>query len=98
MLEIAHALQGQNHLCSSIDNLQHHLNLVNTLPRDIGVVLVLDTDMVVMDNIAILWDEVVYKLSRVTPIAAHKNCARNVRYNGPNFCCCKAVCASTVCG
>ena len=81
LLEIAHALQGQNHLCSSMDNLQHHLNLVNTLPRDIGVVLVLDTDMVVMDDIAILWDEVVHKLSRETPIAAHKNCARNVRYN-----------------
>ena len=69
LLEIAHALQGQNHLCSSMDNLQHHLNLVNTLPRDTGVVLVLDTDMVVMDNIAILWDEVVRKLSPVTPLS-----------------------------
>ena len=34
LYEIAHALQGHNHLCSSMDNLQHHLNLVNTLPRD----------------------------------------------------------------
>ena len=81
MLVIAHTLQGQNHLCSSSKTTSTPFELVNTLPRDIGVVLVLDTNMVVMDNIAILWDEVVHKLSRVTPIAAHKNCARNVRYN-----------------
>ena len=33
-----------------MDNLQHHLNLVNTLPRDIGVVLVLDTGLTIPPN------------------------------------------------
>jgi len=64
----------QNMLCRNKRIVEHHFALASTLPKDIGKIIMLDSDMMVKADIAELWDLVTPQLNDEVVIAAHKNC------------------------
>mmetsp|Transcript_12913 Transcript_12913/g.14953 ORF Transcript_12913/g.14953 Transcript_12913/m.14953 type:complete len:372 (-) Transcript_12913:1322-2437(-) len=85
---LAKRVHFQNMLCRNTRILEHHFALSSTLPKDIGKIIMLDSDMMVKADIAELWDLVTPQLKNDVVIAAHQNCrqkyAKYFKSRGPN--------------
>mmetsp|Transcript_13996 Transcript_13996/g.16989 ORF Transcript_13996/g.16989 Transcript_13996/m.16989 type:complete len:403 (+) Transcript_13996:186-1394(+) len=66
-------------LCRRRKVLMHHFCLPDTLPQGIGKIIMLDTDMMLQNDITILWDLVARQLDDEHVVAAHKNCKQPYR-------------------
>eukprot|EP00511_Aplanochytrium_stocchinoi_P004844 CAMPEP_0204834538 /NCGR_PEP_ID=MMETSP1346-20131115/20038_1 /ASSEMBLY_ACC=CAM_ASM_000771 /TAXON_ID=215587 /ORGANISM="Aplanochytrium stocchinoi, Strain GSBS06" /LENGTH=355 /DNA_ID=CAMNT_0051967905 /DNA_START=337 /DNA_END=1401 /DNA_ORIENTATION=- len=67
-------VQWRSALCRRKKVLMHHFCLPDTMPVGVGKIIMLDTDMMLREDITILWDLVARQLDDEHVVAAHKNC------------------------